>query len=109
MVMLISEDSNFMTGCRNKSCVRVENDSDCAGAVIVLEILSSISPEVAWVKKDGGEVDDDDEVDDEVDDDDDEVDDDAMDVGLQLVRGGRCVVIGELCCCCWRRCTCFIV
>ena len=63
--------------------------------MIVLEILSSISPEVAWVKKDDDEVDDDD---DEVDDD--EVDDDAMDVGLQLVRGGRCVVIGELCCCC---------
>jgi hypothetical protein len=75
MVMLISEDSSFMTGCRNKSCGRVENESDCAGAVIVLEISSTISPEVAWVEKDGGEIDD-------VDDD----DDDAMDV--------------ELCCCC---------
>jgi hypothetical protein len=85
MLVLISEDSSLMVGCRNTSCGRVENDSDRAGAVIVLEISSSISPEVAWVKRDGGEVDDDDVV---------------MDVGLQLVRGGRCVVIGELCCCC---------
>lgn len=88
MVMLISEDSSFMAGCRNKSCGREENESDCAGAVIVLEISSSISSEVAWVKKDGGEIDDD------------NADDDAMDVGLLLVREGRCVVMRELCCCC---------
>ena len=90
------EDSSFMAGCRNTSCERVENESECAGAVMVLLLLeetlssmidttlsSSTSPleveEAAWVEKDEGEVVDDADADDDDDDDDDDA---VMDVGL---------------------------